>query len=64
MALRRKQRAQKVSVVAPVNSSASVAVERARRELENSALATAFRGPTFTISELQRVHETVWGIPP
>jgi 8-oxo-dGTP diphosphatase len=38
-------------------------VERARRKLENSALATAFCGPTFTISELQRVYESVWGIP-
>lgn len=38
-------------------------VERARRKLENSALATAFCGPTFTISELQQVYEAVWGIP-
>lgn len=37
-------------------------VERARRKLEHSALATAFCGPTFTISELQRVYEVVWGI--
>ena len=33
------------------------------RKLENSALATAFCGPVFTISELQRVYEAVWGIP-
>lgn len=38
-------------------------VERARRKLENSALATAFCGPVFTMSELQRVYEAVWGIP-
>lgn len=38
-------------------------VERARQKLENSALATAFCGPTFTITELQRVYEAVWGIP-
>lgn len=38
-------------------------VERARRKLENTALATAFCGPLFTISELQRVYEAVWGIP-
>jgi 8-oxo-dGTP diphosphatase len=38
-------------------------VERARRKLENSALATAFCGPVFTISELQQVYEAVWGIP-
>lgn len=36
--------------------------EQARRKLENSALATAFCGPTFTISELQQVYEAVWGI--
>lgn len=37
-------------------------VERARRKLENTALATAFCGPTFTISELQQVYEAVWGV--
>lgn len=36
-------------------------IERARRELEHSALATAFCGPTFTITELQQVYEAVWG---
>lgn len=38
-------------------------VERARAKLEHSALATAFCGPTFTISDLQNVYEAVWGIP-
>lgn len=38
-------------------------VERARTKLEHSALATAFCGETFTISELQRVYEAVWGVP-
>lgn len=38
-------------------------VERARRKLEHSALATAFCEPRFTISELQQVYEAVWGIP-
>lgn len=37
-------------------------VESARVKLEHSALATAFCGPTFTISELQEVYEAVWGI--
>ncbi|GAA0947090.1 NUDIX hydrolase [Actinocorallia libanotica] len=37
-------------------------VERARTKLEYSALATAFCGPTFTITDLQRVYEAVWGI--
>ena len=38
------------------------AVERARSKLEYSAIAAAFCGPTFTISELQQVYEAVWGI--
>jgi 8-oxo-dGTP diphosphatase len=37
-------------------------VERARRKLEHSALATAFCGQTFTLSELQQVYEAVWGV--
>lgn len=37
-------------------------IERARGKLEHSALAAAFCGPTFTISELQRVYEAVWGV--
>lgn len=37
-------------------------VERARRKLESSALATAFCAPVFTIVELQQVYEAVWGI--
>jgi 8-oxo-dGTP diphosphatase len=37
-------------------------VESARRKLEHSALAAAFCGPIFTISELQQVYEAVWGI--
>jgi 8-oxo-dGTP diphosphatase len=37
-------------------------VERARVKLEHSALATAFCDETFTIAELQKVYEAVWGI--
>lgn len=37
-------------------------VENARKQLERSALATAFCGPMFTISELQEVYEAVWGV--
>jgi 8-oxo-dGTP diphosphatase len=37
------------------------AVDRAGDELEGSDLATAFLGPTFTLSELQSVYEAIWG---
>jgi nucleoside phosphorylase/ADP-ribose pyrophosphatase YjhB (NUDIX family) len=37
-------------------------VEQARAKIEHSALATAFCGHTFTIAELQRVYEAVWGV--
>ena len=36
------------------------AIERASDELEGSDLATAFLGPTFTLSELQSVYEAIW----
>ena len=34
---------------------------RRRRDLEDSDLATAFVGPTFTLAELQSVYEAIWG---
>lgn len=37
-------------------------VELARAKLEYTALATAFCGEIFTISELQQVYEAVWGV--
>lgn len=37
-------------------------VERARRRLEDSPLATAFCEPDFTIGDLRSVYETVWGV--
>jgi 8-oxo-dGTP diphosphatase len=38
-------------------------VERARAKLEYTSLGAAFCGAEFTIAELRRVYEIVWGTP-
>ena len=37
------------------------AVERARTRLEFTTLATTFCGPAFTIGDLRKIYEVVWG---
>ena len=38
------------------------ALDRVRRDLEVTGLATAFVGPEFTLAELRAVYEALWGV--
>jgi 8-oxo-dGTP diphosphatase len=38
------------------------ALDRIRRDLEATGIATAFVGPTFTLAELRTVYEAVWDV--
>ena len=38
------------------------AVDRVRRDVEVTGLATAFVGPEFTLAELRAVYEALWGV--
>ncbi|SHH25258.1 8-oxo-dGTP diphosphatase [Jatrophihabitans endophyticus] len=38
-------------------------IARARAKLEYAPVATAFCAPEFTVAELRRVYEIVWGVP-
>jgi len=40
----------------------SDAIDRARAKLEYSTIATEFCGEEFTITELRKVYESVWGV--
>jgi 8-oxo-dGTP diphosphatase len=39
------------------------ALEEVRRKLEYTAIATAFCGESFALSELRRIYEVIWGQP-
>ncbi|WP_314176334.1 NUDIX hydrolase [Streptomyces winkii] len=59
---RRDEDGDKASLAFDHDQILAAGVERARSKIEYSSLATAFCPPEFTVGELRRVYEAVWGV--